>query len=148
MKIVHNFIFNLVYQLLLIILPLITVPYISRVLGPQNVGIFGYTNSIVQYFILLASLSCNLYGSRQIAYVRDNKEKLNKTFWEIVILKSLVSMIVIVLYFLFVNLVIPSQYKLYSMIQIICIFTVLIDISWFFYWNGRFKEDSFKKFDC
>ena len=80
MKIVHNFIFNLVYQLLLIILPLITVPYISRVLGPQNVGIFGYTNSIVQYFILLASLSCNLYGSRQIAYVRDNKEKLNKTF--------------------------------------------------------------------
>ena len=106
-------------------------PYISRVLGPQNVGTYGYTNSIVQYFILLASLSCNLYGSRQIAYVRDNNEKLNKTFWEIVTLKSLVSITVIVLYYLFVNLIIPTQYKLYSMIQIICIFTVLIDISWF-----------------
>jgi len=132
MSITKNFILNLLYQILIIILPLITVPYISRVLGPQNVGTFGYTNSIVQYFILLASLSCNLYGSRQIAYVRDNKEKLNKTFWEIVTLKSLVSIIVIFLYYLFVNLIIPTQYKLYSMIQIICIFTVLIDISWFF----------------
>lgn len=129
---IKNFIFNLVYQILIVILPLITVPYISRVLGPQNVGIYGYTNSIVQYFILLASLSCNLYGSRQIAYVKDDKEKLNKTFWEIVILKGLISIAVIIVYYLFVHFYIPNEYKLFSLIQIISIFTVLIDISWFF----------------
>lgn len=132
MRIVKNFIFNLSYQILIIILPLITVPYISRVLGPENVGIFGYTNSLVSYFTLLASLSCSIYGSRQVAYVRDDKEKLNKTFWEIVILKVFISTVVIILYYLFIKLFVPMQYKLYSTIQIVCIITVLIDISWFF----------------
>lgn len=132
MSVSKNFIFNLIYQILIIILPLLTVPYVSRVLGPENVGIYGYTNSLVSYFTLLAALSCNIYGSRQVAYVRDDKEKLNKTFWEIVILKSIISIIVIILYYLFVKLYVPLQYKLYSTIQVVCIITVLIDISWFF----------------
>ena len=44
-----NVVYNLVYQVVTLLLPLITVPYISRVLGPNGVGISSYTNSIVQY---------------------------------------------------------------------------------------------------
>ena len=51
-SIAKNYIYNLVYQVLLLILPLITTPYISRVLGSENVGIYAYTYSIVTYFIL------------------------------------------------------------------------------------------------
>ena len=70
MKIIKNYFYNVGYQVLVLILPLITTPYVSRVLGPEGVGINAYTNSIAQYFILLASLGISLYGNREIAYVR------------------------------------------------------------------------------
>ena len=73
-SIAKNYIYNLVYQVLLLILPLITTPYISRVLGSENVGIYAYTYSIVTYFILFGSLGVALYGQREIAYAQENKD--------------------------------------------------------------------------
>ena len=57
-----NFVYNLIYQLLTIILPLITTPYVSRVLGAFNVGIYGYALSISAYFVLFGTLGTILYG--------------------------------------------------------------------------------------
>ena len=70
-----NYIYNLMYQVLVLVFPLITTPYISRVLGAENIGIYGYTISISGYFILFGSLGIALYGQREIAYNQKSKEK-------------------------------------------------------------------------
>ena len=69
-KIVKNYLYNLSYQILILIVPLITTPYVSRTLGAKGIGTFSYTNSIVQYFILFGCIGLNLYGQREIAYVQ------------------------------------------------------------------------------
>ena len=72
--------------MLSLITPLITAPYISRVLGSSGVGIYSYTNSIVTYFTLFAALGTASYGQREIAMHRDDPETSSKLFWEIEIL--------------------------------------------------------------
>ena len=67
-----NFIYNVVYQMLLIILPLITAPYIARTLGAEGVGIYSYTYSVAQYFLLFAMLGISNHGNRSIAAVRED----------------------------------------------------------------------------
>ena len=86
-SIAKNYIYNLVYQILILVLPIITTPYISRVLGVTNVGIYSYTYSIVSYFILFGALGVSLYGQREISYVGENLEKRKKIFWEIIIFR-------------------------------------------------------------
>ena len=87
MQVVKNYLYNAAYQVFILLVPLITTPYLARVLGPTGVGINAYTNSIIQYFILFGSIGVNLYGNRQIAYVRDDKDKLTKTFYEIFLMR-------------------------------------------------------------
>ena len=70
-----NFIYNLIFQIVTLCLPLITVPYTSRVLGREGIGLYSYTLSITQYFIIIGTLGMSLYGNRAIAYVRDNKKE-------------------------------------------------------------------------
>lgn len=130
MKIIKNYFYNVGYQVLALILPLITTPYVSRVLGPDGVGINAYTNSIVQYFILLASLGISLYGNREIAYVRDNEEKLAITFWEIQSLKLITTTVSLIVFLIF--LTIYDNYRVFLYIQAINILAVLFDISWLY----------------
>ena len=66
----ENYLYNLLYQILILIVPIITTPYISRTLGSENVGIYSFTISIVTYFMLFGSLGVSLYGQREIAYIR------------------------------------------------------------------------------
>ena len=75
-----NFLYNVLYQILLVILPLITAPYISRTLGATAVGVYSYTYSVAYYFLLIAMLGIGNHGNRSIAAVRDDRKKLNKTF--------------------------------------------------------------------
>ena len=71
-KVNKNFMYNMVYQILLYIIPFIVTPYISRVLGAENIGIYSYTYSIVTYFMLLTLLGINNYGTRNIAKNHKN----------------------------------------------------------------------------
>ncbi|UXZ09073.1 oligosaccharide flippase family protein [Clostridium perfringens] len=69
------------YQVFIIVLPIITVPYISRVLGANGVGEYSYTSTYAQYFILLGTIGISLYGNRQIAYTKKKmKKKCQKNF--------------------------------------------------------------------
>ena len=76
-----NFLYNVIYQVFIFIIPLITTPYVSRVLGVNNVGIYSYTYSIVYYFMLAAMLGINNYGAREIAKATNNKEKLSSSLF-------------------------------------------------------------------
>ena len=102
MQVLKNYLYNLSYQLLVLILPLITVPYISKVLGAVGVGDFSFTYANVQYFVILGMIGITLYGNRQIAYVRENSEKLKNTFYSIYTLQAITVSISFILYLIFV----------------------------------------------
>lgn len=119
------------------IVPLVTTPYVNRVLGPHGIGINTYTNTIIQYFILFGGLGIALYGNRQIAYVRDNKEQLVKTFWEIQIVHTLGITLATIIFFVY--LVLFANYKFYMLLQFINLIAAAFDISWFFQGIEDFK---------
>lgn len=137
MKIVKNFLFNMTYQVFILLVPLVTTPYISRVLGSEGVGINAYTNSIIQYFILFGSIGISTYGNRQIAYCRDDKKELSKTFWEISILRFITIFIAYVAFLIYLNM--TTQYHSYFIAQSFQIIAAALDISWFFMGLENFK---------
>ena len=138
MSVKKNFIYNFCYQILIMILPLITTPYISRVIGPEGVGIQSYTYSIANYFVLFAMLGINNHGNRSIAMIRDDKEKLNRTFSSIYSMQFIMSTIMILLYSLYI-MFIAKENKIIFLIQAIYIISALLDINWFFFGIEQFK---------
>ena len=133
-----NYIYNLIYQILILIVPFITIPYISRVLGAENIGIYSYTISISAYFILFGSLGIALYGQREIAFFQKDKKKYSVVFWEVLILRIITMMISLVLFYIF--FVRGKQYQVYYRILIIEIIGNCVDTSWFFQGLEEFKK--------
>lgn len=137
MKVIRNYLYNVGYQVLAIIVPLITSAYVSRVLRPEGVGANAFTNSIIQYFILFASMGIGYYGNRQIAYVRDNRSKMTKTFWEIQIVKTIMTLVSIIAFEIFL-LFYTRQFD-YMVAQSLNLIAVAFDISWFYEGVENFK---------
>ena len=137
-SIAKNYIYNMVYQVLILILPLITTPYLSRVLGAEGIGIYGYTYSIVTYFILFGSLGVAMYGQREIAYAQENVEARKKVFIEIIIFRFItIALASVAYYFLFIN---GKEYQVYYQILLIELIAAAFDISWFFQGMEEFKR--------
>ena len=137
-SITKNYIYNMVYQVLTLILPLITTPYLSRVLGAEGIGIYGYTYAIVTYFILFGSLGVALYGQREIAYAQENVEARKKVFIEIIIFRFVTVFIASIFYFfIFVN---GAKYQIYYRILLLELIAAGFDISWFFQGMEEFKR--------
>ena len=95
MKVLKNYAYNLSYQLLLIILPIITTPYVTRIFSATDLGTYGYFNSIVTYFILLATLGVASYGTKEIS---SNQKNIPKNFWGIYTLQFGAASLSILLY--------------------------------------------------
>lgn len=138
MSIKKNFIYNFSYQILTMILPLITTPYIARVIGPEGVGVQSYTLSIANYFVLFTMLGINNHGNRSIAMVRGDKERLNKTFISIYFVQFIMSILMIALYSIYI-IFIAKENKVIFIIQAIYIISALLDINWFFFGMEQFK---------
>lgn len=133
-----NFIYNTVYQILILIIPLITMPYVSRVLGANGIGIYSYTYSIAYYFMLIAMLGLNNYGNRSIAKVREDKDKTSKEFCSIYALQLIISIIMVISYILYIH-IFEHKYMLISFIQIMYVISSVFDINWFFFGIEKFK---------
>ena len=97
MKVLKNYAYNLSYQLLVIILPIITTPYVTRVFSSTELGTYGYFNSIVTYFILLATLGVANYGTKEIS---GHRKDIRKNFWGIYTLQFGATILSICLYIL------------------------------------------------
>ena len=137
-SIAKNYIYNLIYQILVLILPLITTPYLSRVLGAENIGIYSYTLSIATYFILFGSLGVAMYGQREIAYLQDDTYKRSKAFFEILLMRFIT--LGISLFIFYITFALDGQYALYYKILILEILANSLDISWFFQGLEEFKK--------
>ncbi|KRL04562.1 oligosaccharide flippase family protein [Liquorilactobacillus oeni] len=136
-KVFKNFLYQATYQLLLVILPLITIPIVSNSLGVKGIGIYNYVNSIIVYFTLVAGLGLANYGIREIASVREDKSLLAQRFSELLHFNIAVSFSVIVIFILFVLMV--NRYQSYFLISGLAIVACMFDISWFFAGIEDFK---------
>lgn len=143
-KIAKNYIFNTSYQLLALIVPLITTPYISRVLRADGIGIYSYTYSTVCYFTLCAISGTAVFGNKQIGVFQDNPEERTKKFWNIFTLRLITSSIALVLYLIYVFVL--AENKIISVIQNFYIIGVIFDISWFFQGMENFKQISIRNY--
>lgn len=137
-SVLKNFIYQSGYQLLISILPFITSPYISRVLGAEKIGIFSYSNSVIKYFILFANLGIANYGNRMIARVRSDEKRMNKTFSSLLVLHCLLSVFSIIVYVIYILLFV-EEYRLICLIQGIYLIGTLFDVSWFYFGLEKFK---------
>lgn len=132
-----NLILQTIYQLLNTCLPLITSPYLARVLGAQQQGIFSYTQSIANYFTLIAMLGVVNYGTRTIAACGDDKKKRSSAFWNIYAFQVIMSGISIVAYIIYIIGFCRDNY-LISVIQGFYILGSLIDINWLYFGVEKF----------
>jgi len=139
-KIKKNIVYQTIYQLLNIAIPLVTTPIVTRALGPSVLGNYSYTNAIVSYFSLFALLGMNNYGTREIAKANSENDKLHlsKTFWNIYAMQFYLSIIVIACYIVYCFSFCNELFTL-SIIQGILLLATATDISWFYFGLEEFK---------
>lgn len=138
-----NYIYNLAYQILILIVPLITTPYISRVLGAERVGDVSYVESIVAYFVLFGTPGVAILGQREISYAQDDVEKRTKVFWDIKTLEMITSFTALICYCIF------SSFQNNKALYFAMAFTVLatvVDVSWFFQGMEEFGKIILRNF--
>lgn len=138
MKVIKNYLYNAGYQILNMVLPLITVPYISRVLGAHDVGINEYTNSWVTFFYLMGQMGITLYGNREVAYHREDIYERSRTFWGVEALQLLTVSASLIAY-LFAVFLFSTTFKHYFLLQGIWILATGVDVSWYFMGLENFK---------
>lgn len=136
-KIVKNYLYSAAYRILIIILPLVTTPYVSRVLKPEGIGVFSYTSSIAAVFTLIAALGFGAYGQREIAYRQDDLHGRSVIFFEICIFRGVMTLAATAVYFVFCF--IYREYTLYLLPQCLSIISVMFDVSWYFQGLENFR---------
>ena len=135
MKVIKNYLYNLSYQILTIILPIITVPYVTRIFTSEALGNYVFYNSIVSYFSLFAMLGIGVYGTKQIAAASD----VSSTFWNIYAIQLIASILAISVYVIAI-FSIPQLGGVIPLIVGITLFAKMIDISWLFSGKEDFKK--------
>ncbi|MDR1794433.1 MAG: polysaccharide biosynthesis C-terminal domain-containing protein [Erysipelotrichaceae bacterium] len=141
-KILKNYFYNVLYQVVLIALPFFTTAYLSRALGLQAIGINSIVTNRVQWFTIFGILGVNMYGNREIAKVRDDKKVLSRTFFEIFAMQAMTMALAAIAYA--ISLQFESSYVLLSSYQLIAMVGAALDITWFFYGVEDFKKASLR----
>ena len=136
MKLLKNYAYNLSYQLLVIILPIITTPYVTRVFSSSDLGTYGFYASISTYFILIATLGVGNYGTKEIS---SHSDQVGQTFWEIYSLQFLAGLASTVTYIL-ACLLVPGMNNPVAYMFVISLISKTLDISWLFQGVEDFKR--------
>ncbi|WP_270526337.1 oligosaccharide flippase family protein [Longibaculum muris] len=132
-----NFLYNAFYNVLVLILPLVTAPYISRIMGAEKIGVYSYSYSVASYFGLFILMGLTNYGNRTIAGVKENKNELSRTFWSIYFMQIIMAIVVIIIYIFYVYFI--ASDKVMASIQLLYLISVALDINWFFFGMELFK---------
>ena len=128
-KLVKNYLLSLIYELFTIIVPLVTAPYLTRVLHADNYGIYSYVSSITSIILTLALLGVYSYGNRQVAYCRDNYYELSEIFWELMTLRLIMGIAGSLAFFTFAS---TTDFKIYFILYYGCFLANVFDCSWVF----------------
>ena len=133
-----NYLYNLSYQIMNMIIPLITTPYISRVLGADRIGLYSYTLSIVTYFAIFINFGIPTYGQLVISKNRDDKEALSILFWELFTARLISGLVFTIIYILMVFSGTKDN-QLFTVLYL-NILAQIIDIVWFYQGIELFKK--------
>lgn len=132
-----NFTFNALYQMTGIFIPLVTIPYLTRVLHAEGLGIYSFAYSVAYYFYIFIRLGLHNYGNRTIAYIKDDEAALSKTFYEIYASQFFIGVILSVVYIIYCFLWAPD--KLLAFIFLFQVISGTFDLTWFLYGLEEFK---------
>lgn len=135
-----NFIYNFSLNIINIIFPLITAPYISRVLGADNLGKYNFSLSFSSWFLIFAAFGTTTYGIREIAKVRNDKQLLNKTFTEIFLINFTATLVSFTVYVItiFINHRTNTEITLFLVSSLSLLFN-LFCIDWLYIGLEYFK---------
>lgn len=133
-----NVFYNVIYQALILIVPLITSPYLTRVIGAEGLGIYSFSQSLAYYFGLFIMLGINNYGNREISRIRDNPTAINRTFTEIYIIQFSL-MLILSIFYLATIFLFMKENKLVYLIQFFYVASVGFDINWCCFGLEKFK---------
>lgn len=134
-----NVLYNVTYQVIALLTPLLTAPYLSRVIGAEGVGTYAYTNSVASYFFLFAMLGVNNYGNRLVAQTRDNKAKVSESFWQVYYIQLFGTIVWLILYLLLCFRLNDENNRTIFFIQSLYVFSAALDVNWFIFGLEKFK---------
>lgn len=129
----YNFLMNIILKISGIIFPLVTFPYVSRVLLSAANGKIAFAISVVSYFSLVASMGIPSYGIRKCAEVRDDNEKLSKIVKELLLLNSLFTLVSYIVFLILVFLI--PNFSVEAPLFLISSLTILFNmlgVEWFY----------------
>ncbi len=140
-----NFFYNSAYQILLMITPLITTPWLSRTIGSSGNGVFAYTQAIVNYFVMFSTLGLSNYGVRIIAECDGDRKKRSRVFWEVITMSAGIGLLVLIAYILFV-IAFGRRYTQYWILWGFWVIGSILDTSWLFFGLQEFKMPTIRNF--
>lgn len=121
-----NFILNILLTGASSLFPVVTSPYVSRVLLPEGTGQVAFAVSIISYFALVARLGIPTYGIRACAQVREDAEELTRTAQEIFLINALMTAAVYLVFFLSLQLIGAFQQE--KLLLLVCSSTMLLNL--------------------
>lgn len=129
----RNSIFNVMYQGVNVLFPLISAMYVSRILLADGVGAVASAQNIVLYFTLIASLGIPTYGVKKIAQARDDQNSLNRVFSELLVLNAVSTAVCVVSYYAIILTIdyFETRIVLYSVVGLNLVFNVF-NMDWFY----------------
>ncbi len=125
-----NYMYNLLYQILITVAPLVTTPYVSRVLGAEPIGEYSFSYSIVYYFMLVAVLGTSTYAEREMSFYQDDRGKRSLRFWDLTALRVITTFISMVCYAVIVRYLF-TDYTMFCIISL-NLMAVALDTVWLF----------------
>ncbi|GAA0077116.1 flippase [Clostridium sp. CTA-5] len=129
----QNYIYNVILMTANMIFPLITSPYLSSILGAENIGKINYATSIINWFILFATFGIPRYGVREIARNRYDRKKMSMSFWNLIIIQLILSIIALIFYLIIIFSIesFENNFNLY-MLMIVMLILNVFSIDWFY----------------
>lgn len=142
-----NAFYSVLKVFLSLVFPLITFPYASRILLPEGIGKVNFANSIISYFIMIASLGIGGYATREAAKVRDDRKALSKLFKEIISINFVCCIVAYILFFIALYFIPKfSDYRTLLLVSSIKILFSVLGIEWIFTANEDFKYITIRTF--
>lgn len=140
-----NFLYSSAYQLLIAMTPLVTTPYLSRVIGAEGNGVFTYTQSITNYFVLVAIMGMTNYGVRMIAEHVSDRNKRSRVFWEAFCMQALIGTVVIAAYVCYV-LIWGREYLQLWVLWSMWVLGAVLDVTWLLWGMQEFRIPTIRNF--
>jgi O-antigen/teichoic acid export membrane protein len=135
-----NIFYNVLLAVSQVLFPLLTFPYLARVLGPENIGLYNFSESYARYFALVAALGISVYGVREIAKKQGQPKALSNTFVELFLINFIATCVLSIVYIFTIvyTTKLSSNASLFYWSFLFFFFQVFV-LEWFFTGINQFK---------